>query len=349
MEPIAPLTSSPILGSSTSDTGGQQQQPSLFHEGQTFHAQVLAAAEDDTFILDLGTRKLLARGDSVTLKPGLSLALKVTTTHPVVELKILSAPLQQYLGRSLTAINQNINLTELQGLLQQTPAKMILDTLSPATRDILQNFWMMQQPPPPGAEGEKLLRQMIKTLGLHTESRLAAGTLANEPVSLKSALLEVIAKAGDNEDVKEAGKTLVATVEGFQLSQLRLAQDQTLILPLPFPFLDQGYLLIEQPTDQGEEGDQRRNQQNFSLHLALSGLGDLQINFLLTPDGLWMRFNCDSQEKADFVGQYADELKAQLEDIPLQGLSFAATAGNPGAELIKKLMPKGQSLLNTRA
>ncbi|MBU3984181.1 MAG: hypothetical protein KJ985_12095 [Proteobacteria bacterium] len=61
-----------------------------------------------------------------------------------------------------------------------------------------------------------------------------------------------------------------------------------------------------------------------------------------------MRFNCDSQEKADFVSQFSDDLKQQLTEMPLQGLSFSGTANAPNTDLVRLLMPAGQSLLNTK-
>ncbi|MEK6202222.1 MAG: hypothetical protein N2A40_07365 [Desulfobulbaceae bacterium] len=121
-----------------------------------------------------------------------------------------------------------------------------------------------------------------------------------------------------------------------------------MILPLPLPFLDQDYLLIDQTQGQETDGHEMKKQLHFSLHLALSGRGDITVEFLQTDDGLWMRFNCDSQEKADFVSQFSDDLKQQLADLPLQGLSFSGTANEPGADLIRLLVPAGQSLLNTK-
>ena len=87
---------------------------------------------------------------------------------------------------------------------------------------------------------------------------------------------------------------------------------------------------------------------HFSLHLALSGLGNIQIEFVQTDEGLWMRFNCDSQEKADFVSQFSDDLKQQLADTPLQGLSFSGTANAPITDLVRRLVPAGKSFLDTK-
>jgi hypothetical protein len=190
---------------------------------------------------------------------------------------------------------------------------------------------------------------MIDTLGLQMEAKLGKGLQDEGMNSLKSALLEVIHLFKESEKIEGAAKTLVATIESFQLSQLRLDQDKTLIIPLPFPFLDQGYLLIDQKQEQETEDHKRKKQLHFSLHLALSGLGNIQIEFVQTEEGLWMRFNCDSQEKADFVGQFSDDLRQQLADTPLQGLSFSGTAKAPDTDLVRRLVPTGKSFLDTKA
>jgi len=347
MEPIAALSSAPILGTSTSGAGGQQYHPQQMLEGQTMHAFVVKAAGENKFILDIGTNRILAQSDSVTLTPGQSLQLQVTATTPLLELKIITAPLQQYLGQSLTFIGQNLDLSSLLQTLQQPPNPAI-DALTTASRQLLENFFTLQQRPLNGKEGGEVLRQMIDTLGLQMEAKLGKGLTDEGTSSLKSALLEVIHLFGESETTKEAGKTLLSTIESFQLSQLRLDQDKTLIIPLPFPFLEQGYLLIDQKQDQETEDHKRKKQLHFSLHLALSGLGNIQIEFVQTDDGLWMRFNCDSQEKADFVGQFSDDLRQQLADTPLHGLSFSGTANAPGTDLVRLLAPAGKSFLDTK-
>ncbi|MFH2123521.1 MAG: hypothetical protein ABIJ50_08595 [Pseudomonadota bacterium] len=347
MEPIAPLSPSAILGSSTSGTGGQQQNQHHMLEGQTMQALVVNGAGDNKFVLDIGSSRILAQADSVSLSPGQTLQLEVTATTPQLELKIISSPLQQFLGHSLSLIGQNIDLTELLQLLQQPPNPAI-ESLSRSSIQILENFIGLQQRPLGGPDGGNILRQMIESLGLQMEAKLNTGLKSEGGSTLKSALLEIAHLFGDSEKIGEAGKAPLSTIESFQLSQLRLGQENTIILPLPFPFLDQGYLLIDQKAEQ-ETDDQKKNKQlHFSLHLALSGLGNLLIEFLQTDEGLWMRFNCDSQEKADFVSQFSDDLRQQLTEIPLQGLSFSATANAPNTDLIRLLMPAGQSLLNTK-
>jgi len=347
MEPIAPLSPSAILGSSTSGAGGQQQNPHHMQEGQTVQAFVLNGAGENKFVLDIGPNRLMVQADSVTLTPGQSLQLEVTATSPQLELKIISSPLQQFLGHSLSFVGQNIDLTNLLQLLQQPPNPAI-ETLSSSSLQVLENFIALQQRPLDSTEGGNLLRQMIDSLGLQMEANLQTGLKSEGAGTLKSALLEIAHLFGESEKIGEASKSALSTIESFQLSQLRLGQENTIILPLPFPFLDQGYLLIDQKQEQETEGQEKSKQLHFSLHLALTGLGNLQIEFLQTEEGLWMRFNCDSQEKADFVSQFSDDLKQQLTEMPLQGLSFSGTANAPNTDLVRLLMPAGQSLLNTK-
>jgi hypothetical protein len=347
MEPIAALSSSPILGSSTSGAGGQQYPSQQMLEGQTMHALVVKAAGENKFVLDIGSSRILAQSDSVTLTPGQSLQLEVTATTPLLELKVVTAPFQQYLGQSLTFIGQNLDLSLLFQLLQQPP-NPAMETLTDATRQALENYFALQQSPLIGKEGGNILRQMIDTLGLQMEAKLGKGQKDEGTGSLKSALLEVIHHSGESEKTEGAAKNLLATIESFQLSQLRLDQDKTLIIPLPFPFLDQGYLLIDQKQGQETEKQEGEKQLHFSLHLALSELGNIQIEFFQTIEGLWMRFNCDSQEKADFVKQFSDDLRQQLAEAPLQGLSFSGTANAPDTNLVRMLVPAGKSFLDTK-
>jgi hypothetical protein len=353
MESITPILSSTILGSSTSNTGGQQQNSFQMREGQIFHALVGETKGAGTFILSIGDTRLIARTDSVTLSPGQSLQLQVTATRPQLELQIIASPLQQHLGKALTFLGNNLDLSPLMELLQGSAGGMERGTISAAGAKTLEEFFALQQSLLPGIEGGDALRRMLAGIGLMTEAQLHQGVNNEQAASLvntlKSALLEIVQQDHGSELLKETAKTLISTIESYQISQLRLDHGNIQILPLPFSFIGQGFLLIDNKQDQAPEGHAGDRQMHYSLHLAVSGLGNLHIDFFQTEGGLWMRFNCDSQEKADFVAQFSDELKEQLADLPLQGISFAATASPPGADLVRMLVPAGQFLLNTKA
>ncbi len=351
MESITPILSSSIVGSSTSNAGGQQQNSFRMREGQILHALVGETKGAGTFVLNIGENRLIAMADSVTLSPGQSLQLQVTATRPQLELQIIAAPLQQQLGKTLTFLGHNLDLSPLMEILQ-TPSSHGDVALSAASAKILEDFFALQQRPLGGIEGADALRRMLAGIGLKTEAQFHRGVNNEQTDSLvntlKSALLEIVQRDQGSASLKEIAKTLISTIESYQISQLRLDHDNIQILPLPFSFIDQGFLLIDNKQDQAPGGHEGYRQMHFSLHLAVSGLGNLHIDFLQTEGGLWMRFNCDSQEKADFVAQFSDELKEQLADLPLQGISFAGTASPPGADLVRMLVPAGHSLLNTK-
>lgn len=348
MEAITPLLPTNSLGSSTSGAGGHQQSPQQFQEGQIVQAVVTAANGSGTCTLNIQDHQFLTRADSVSLSPGQTLQLQVTATRPTLELRIIPATLPHYLGKALPFIGQNLDLAPLIQALRQSSNPEIA-ALTTAGSKALEAFSTLQQPPLPGREGGEVLRRLLESVGLQMEARLGRGRPAEHGHSLKSALLEVMRQAGESEAIGEAGKALLGTIEGFQLGQLRLEAEKSLLLPLPFAFLDQGYLLINNQREQeAHPREGRERVLRFSLHLALTGLGNLRVDLFQTDEGLWMRFNCDSREKATFVAQFSDELREQLADLPLQGLSFAATATPPVPELIRMLMPTGQSLLNTK-
>ncbi len=65
---------------------------------------------------------------------------------------------------------------------------------------------------------------------------------------------------------------LVRSIELFQLLQIRLAGESLFFLPLPFSFLDQGYLLVD--ADQGRDPDRQGDEQahpRYELHLRRKG------------------------------------------------------------------------------
>lgn len=151
---------------------------------------------------------------------------------------------------------------------------------------------------------------------------------------------------GQEGDLPDKAAQSLQQLELFQLCQAKLAQQQIQMLPLPLPFLEQGYLIAGQskPSKPGEEGQPL----TLSLHLALQGLGNLQIDFLHDAQGVYIRFVCADREKADFAATFGQELTTSLADLPLQGITFAAGAPDPARALITKMMAGGDTILDTR-
>ncbi len=133
----------------------------------------------------------------------------------------------------------------------------------------------------------------------------------------------------------------------YQMANLRLESDNLLLFPLPLPFLDNGYLLFDKGKN-SESSDKKDTPLSFSLHLSLQPIGNIEIHFLHSEEGLYIRFACDSIEKKEFTSQFGEELQETVTTGKILGLSFTDTAGDPTSELIQHLVPEGKSMLDTK-
>lgn len=347
MKTVTPLQTVTPVGPTTPRSGGRTQATELPRSGQIFKATVLEARPDSRFLLGFGDSHLLARSDAA-LKPGQVLQLQVLSTTPQIELKIVSDTLNQFIGKSITLIGKNIDISSLyQSLTNTSPP--VLDSLSLTSRQTLENFFALQHTPLSGDEGGTILKQLIDRLGLSLEHMLARGDTTKAPATLKAALLELQHGFKNAENIAENTSRILATLELFQLAQLHVESGRQFIFPLPLPFIEQGYLMIdrdqEHDTTENSSGEQELR---FSLHLTMKDIGNLRIDFFHSAEGLFIRFHADSAEKADFVFQYSQELKDAISGVPLLGLSFAGDAEDPVGNLVRSLVPEGTSMLNTK-
>jgi hypothetical protein len=311
-------------------------------------ATVLEAKGNNVFTLDIGGTRVAAQSNA-PLSPGQTLQLQVATTSPQIELKIVADTRQQFSGGSVTLIGEKSDLPGLLKTLQPAGASPFQD-LSATTRTSLENFFSLQQNQLSGKDGGEVLKQLIDKMGLTLEKLLAVGDTENSVKTLKAALLEIAHVFKEATDIAGTTHRLLGTIEVYQLAQMHLENAGNLIFPLPLPFLQQGYLVVEDYGQQ-KEGDESGIQPplRFSLHLTMAELGNLRIDFLQYQDGLYIRFNTDSQEKSDFVESFSTDLQQAITNAPLLGLSFSDTAADPAAELIQKLLPRGSSMLDTKA
>ncbi len=348
MNTINPLTPIPYVGSSTSQTGGQTKGQNQPQQGQSFQATVVETKPDNTFTLDIAGNRISARTE-VPLSVGQTLHLQVVATSPKVELRIISDTMKQFLGHSLTLIGKNIDLTSLMSSLQKAPFSP-LDTLSTSSRQTLESFHTLQQTDLTDKNGGDVLKQLVDRIGLSFEALLARGNKESLSQTLKSALLEIAHLFKGAGEIAETTNRLLGTLELYQLAQLQLAKENIFIFPLPLPFVEKGYLLIEDyKQDQDKDGEEGTDTLNFSLHLTMKELGNLRVDFLQHPEGLFLRFNCDSQEKCAFFQTYSEDLLSAHTDPPILGISFSDNAEDPASELLKHLIPDGRSIVDTKA
>jgi len=346
MVTITPLTPIRPLGSATSQSGSQNPGENPLARGQLLKGVVLEVKGENRFLLDISGQQLTAESKAA-LTAGQSLRLQVVQTAPQIELKIVSSTNDQFFGRSLTLLGKNIDLTELfQTFRQQSPSP--LASLPASARNIIEKYFLSQQKSFSGSDAGAVLKQLIDSLGLSFENILARGDATAASLTLKAALLELAHIFQNAENISDAAHKILTTIELFQLAQLHNSGDRQFIFPLPLPFVEQGYLVIERDTDKDSDKDNTHRNNRFSLHLSMTDLGNIQIDFLSIEETLYIRFRTDSQEKADFVAQFSEQLKEAITDIPQINLSFSADAPDPLTELMREIVPEGSTILDTR-
>jgi hypothetical protein len=352
MSTITPLSSIPPLGSYTSRQGtGRPDSQAAPPTGEILKAMVLEARSGERYLLEIAGNRLLASSQA-RLTPGQQLQLQVVSTQPQVELKIVSDVFSALSGRSLVLLGSTLDLSALLASLTRggSEAGAPFSRLSATSGETLAAFLPQgMQAIINSREGGEFLRTLFDRLGLNLESLLAQGGKEQAGQTLKAALLEIAHLFQHSERISEQVGKLLATLELFQLAQLQLGQERFLIFPLPLPFLDQGYVLVEQQPEGENGGEGAAGEHHFSLHLSLTGLGHLRIVFLLNQEGLFIRFHLESKEKAAFVAGYEEQLKAALTGAPLVSVSFSDGADDPASELVRRLFPSKQTILDTTA
>jgi len=347
MNTINALTAIKPIGSSTSDSSQRQQYQQSPKSGQILTATVLESADKNQFYLDVLGKKILFKSDSVSLSPGAKLTLEVLTTKPELELRIVSKTPEIFFGKTLLLLSKNLDISSLFQSIQNPPSPLI-DKLSTPSQESLKSFFALQQNSLPAIDSGKNLKQLLDRIGLNLESVLAnTNRTQNGAQTLKSALIEISSLLKNGTELAETTNRLLGTIELYQLAQLRLSNDNLLIFPLPLPFLNHGYLLVERDSKQ-QTDSKETNPQCFSLHLNLEPIGNIKISFLHSSEGLYIRFLCDSEEKSNFTSTQQDELKQLISSSDNLNLSFGVGAGNPAQNLIQQLIPDGETMLDTK-
>jgi len=200
---------------------------------------------------------------------------------------------------------------------------------------------------------EPKLEQYLNRLGLDLERLLAENKPVEVARTLKFALLELSQQPRMADESTVMPDRLVHMLDMFQLLQIRLASESLLFLPLPFPFLKQGYLLVENDTSgkQSETTSDRADQgnQTVELRLQLEGLGNMQIDIRRQEDRITLRFLAENAEKAKFVAEFREELEQRIASGSLESVQFLVGAREPVRTLLEKIMPGGAGMIDTKA
>lgn len=202
---------------------------------------------------------------------------------------------------------------------------------------------------PPAKLEAPALKEFLNRLGLNFEQLLARGQGKEAADTLKAALHELQQLQG-GENLPGRTSQLLQTLDLFGLLQTKLSSEGLFFIPLPLPFLEQGYILLEE--DRSTAGKQEENSKNtkiFSLHLKLQGLGNLCIEIRQQEDELTLRFLTEGPEQAAFFSNFREELRRCIAPARLHSVQFLTGADEPLGNILDRLAPQGSGILDTRA
>jgi len=303
---------------------------------QVVRATVSEGGEERVW-LNIGRQRVLAETE-IPLRTGLGLTLLVSKTIPRLEFQILSDPLGGLL-------KQNLHLLEIPWSLEGLAAEAADSEASPDNRLALGRFLALQEGLT-GKGGGEALAKMLAGLGIDYEARLAQGDTVGISTVLKK-LLEEHRKLGSGGGVGDKIEQFSGLLELWQLVRLKQSQQSIEFWPLVLPWVEQGFLLAERGEGGGPDaaGEEVRPW-IITLHLQLPQLGPMQIDFLWEHSGLYLRFQCASQEQVRLLSGHQDELRSLVTSLPLEGVAFAVGAQAP-ATILARLMG-GEGIVDER-
>jgi len=316
------------------------------HEGQSLnlrpHEIVQATVVQggmDTVELELNRYRFMAH-TRIPLRTGQRLQMQVQDTSPHVELKILNQTLLENLFQRLHLLGEDLDLaSKLRQILGQTPQSTTGQSLaSHTTADSLLQGLNQFAARPDGS----FLAALSSLLGLDTEA-----LLASEPESrvgnLKALLLQLMGQQDGTSQQQENSKNLLQHTELMQLCRAKLHQDNVFFLPLPFPFLERGFALMERR--RGSEPEAEENEPegySISLCLRLQNLGALEVRMLYEEPQLLVRILCKEQEAADFFSGLKEQFKEAVEALQVQSLTVTTGGRDPDRILMENVLPESE-------
>jgi hypothetical protein len=277
------------------------------------------------------------------LRSGQNLSLQVLETHPQLQFRIIENSELNHIFRILHSLNQNIKVLPLFEAIQTSNVQGF-DHFPKEMQALLSALIQLLQSNPGKLSGKDLSRLWDK-LGLNLEALLSAGKTVEAKTNLKTMLLMHAIGIHKQGGTTESIENVLDLFKLFQLCRYSLAQENLLFLPLPFSFLEQGYLLAEKKRHQGQEDNDSERFWKMTLHLKLSFLGNLQILLLFENLTLCLRILCDSKDKVEIISNSLSGLGNLLSTVSLDRFSVGIGAKDPLQSLIQRLTPDGDHFL----
>lgn len=335
--PAASLTIHPT--SPTPALPGSDHKPPLdLRPGQVVQATVLRS-DGDSALLEMGRHQV--RADSrLPLQAGEQLSLRVTSTAPHIELQRLVTPQGASLGPLLQLLvgqwRQHPNMHKLIQLFKQSPTAW-----NETTKSLLAETARHLETIPLEADGPALAA-LLEDLGVVLQP-----DQQDSRATLQWALQQAAASlAGEESGGGPEGRELRHLLDQARSLNLQLLPEGALLLPLPLPFLRRGLLLVDQsPSGRGQDAEKPYR---LSLFLDLTELGEMRVDVLWAQGDILVKFTCARDETATLLEAWSAELRQRLETEASASLLFTVGDVAPGEELLRKLRPQGQGLLDTR-
>lgn len=321
----------------------------LIRQGNyTVQATILGTQGENTKLIRIGGETYPLHGP-LAAKPGESKVLQLQSLQPT--LNFLPVGEGGVVNKEAQPLVLNAQDQALPALVRalQLPLFTGVDLLRPPQQQLLLNLQNINPADlqEPGA-GE-LLKRNLAQLGLSSEALVARGRGREAATQLKSVLAEIIKIFRGQEEISSSASRVLTTLENSQFLQANIQNENSILFPLPFSFLEKGYLTVDQDGGQPGEGKEAEDDISCTMHLSLEGLGDIRIRCVQGKNATRIAFFLDSQEKADFVSTFGDKLTESISSAPLLSLSFASGAGSPGTALLQKLLPNEEPLFSTSA
>lgn len=320
------------------------------HEGQSLnlrpHEIVQATVVHggmDTVELELNRYRFLAH-TRIPLRTGQQLQMQVQGTSPNVELKILNQTLLGNLFQRLHLFGEKLDLVSR---LQQILGEASYLTTSQgqvsynAADSLLQGLNQFVEKP----DGS-FLATLSGILGLNTEALLASKEQDSRVANLKTLLLHLLGQQEEASQQQESNRNFLQHMELLQLCQARLHQDNVFFLPLPFPFLERGFALMERRGSSSPEGEEQEPEEySISLCLRLQKLGALEVRLLYEEPQLLVRILCKEQEAADFFAGLKEQFKEAVQALEVRSLTVTTGGRDPDRILMEKVLPESKHVV----
>jgi hypothetical protein len=332
----ATFTVLPVSGTGQIKTQPNSEQPS-WRPGQILQATV-TSFKNDQVMLEMDGRQIMARSQ-LGLRKGQRLLLHVTATTPQVQMQTLGLNSANSQGALLQLLAAGWDLPALLQQLQnrgETAKSPLFDTI----RNALKSFMGGLEEPEEYAEGS-VLATLLGSLGV---ARLKHGNASDT-------LRQVLAQMARDEVNHEDGFAGLADklLQGLELTHqlnLQLLPEGALLLPLPLPFLKQGFLLIENSAE-GPNGPPELPKK-LSLFLSLENLGEIRVDMLWDRDDLLIKFTCEDTQTREKLSALGEDLRQALHFRPPREILFTTGSTHPEEELIERLGGDPCGFVNTR-